>query len=325
MGARGFGFLVETPDCRVVLDPAVALGPRREFPVPHPREYRRVYALHARLVSACRRAEVVMISHFHQDHYKPVKTNFLYNVTTPAFARTLVAGKTVFHKDYTRAVNRSQARRGRRFLGHVRRVVASHEPVDGQTRRVGASGGTTLAFSPPVSHGPPGVPMGFVSCTAVEWDGTVVVFAPDVQGPSVPATTDWILARAPVAVFLGGPPLYLRGSKFLPRHERAATREVTRLARAVDDLVLDHHLLRSRAGLGWLARFDHAASVAKAFDLPDELLEADRAALYARDPPSPAFSHWATRARAHPGRGPPPGLPRDPPVLPGAGCRRDRG
>lgn len=84
-----------------------------------------------------------------------------------------------------------------------------------------------------------------------------------------------------------GPPLYLAGLS--PEQRQRAWENGLRLARGVNTLILDHHLLRSEAGLRWL---DRLASVtgrrvlcaADFMDHPRHLLEAWRRQLYAEMP-----------------------------------------
>jgi len=88
-------------------------------------------------------------------------------------------------------------------------------------------------------------------------------------------------------VLASGPPVYLPALS-LGEQEQALYR-VLRLAREVDRLILDHHLMRSRKGEQWL---DHASSVtgrkvicaADFMKRPRNLLEAERVLWYRKAP-----------------------------------------
>ena len=92
-----------------------------------------------------------------------------------------------------------------------------------------------------------------------------------------------ILAWHPTTVLASGPPIYLPSLTWGKRE--AALRRTLRLARKVDTLILDHHLLRSREGEKWL---DWVSSITNhkvicAADFMGQnrnLLEADRVSWY---------------------------------------------
>ena len=123
-----------------------------------------------------------------------------------------------------------------------------------------------LAFSPPVAHGEPHTHLGTVIMTRVK------------------------------DALVGGPPLYLSDFLGARRRERA-WRNAERLARSIDTLILDHHLLRCEEGLSWLDRLSsksgHRVMCAADFmEQPRCLLEARREALY-QEMPVPAGWHEA--------------------------------
>jgi predicted metallo-beta-lactamase superfamily hydrolase len=112
------------------------------------------------------------------------------------------------------------------------------------------------------------------------------VHASDIQlldGEAVSLILDW----QPDIVLVGGPPLYL--SWLSPRRQKIAWENARRLARRVDTLILDHHLLRCEEGLSWLDRLSsetgHRVICAADFmQRPRHLLEAQREQLYEEMP-----------------------------------------
>ena len=124
-----------------------------------------------------------------------------------------------------------------------------------------------------------------VMMTRIEED-TVFVHASDIQLLD-DATVDRILAWHPNILLASGPPLYLDRLD-VPLRDRA-WRNAVRLAEAVDILILDHHLLRSREGILWLEKIPlqpgHRAICAADFmKTPRRFLEADRETLYEKIP-----------------------------------------
>jgi len=132
----------------------------------------------------------------------------------------------------------------------------------------------------------PDTKLGTVMMTRIEVEDTVLVHASDIQfldGEAVSLIQDW----RPDIVLAGGPPLYL--PSFLSEQREIAWENALRLARAVDTLVLDHHLLRCEEGLSWLDRLSsetgHRVICAADFmGQPRRLLEARRGRLYEEKP-----------------------------------------
>jgi hypothetical protein len=136
--------------------------------------------------------------------------------------------------------------------------------------------------------------------TRVEAKDLVFVHASDIQlldNRAVSLIVDW---GADIAL-VGGPPLYL--SKFLLEQRTEAWENAKRLARHVDTLILDHHLLRSEEGLSWLDRLstETGQQVICAADFvgrPRCLLEARRVQLYEEMPVPDGWHEAYTRHEA---------------------------
>jgi predicted metallo-beta-lactamase superfamily hydrolase len=133
-----------------------------------------------------------------------------------------------------------------------------------------------------VPHGEPDTNLGAVMMTRIEDGDGVFVHASDIQLLDGEAVS-LILAWQPGIVLVGGPPLYLPWLS-LEQRDRAWANAL-RLARAVDTLILDHHLLRSEEGLSWLERLASRTShrvicAAEFMGHPLHLLEARRVQLY---------------------------------------------
>jgi hypothetical protein len=118
--------------------------------------------------------------------------------------------------------------------------------------------------------------------TRIASGGAVFVHASDIQLLDA-GTVSLILDWRPDIVLVGGPPLYLPWLSSTLRE--TAWRNAVRLARHVETLILDHHLLRGEEGLSWLdglsSETGHRVICAADFmGQPRRLLEARRRQLY---------------------------------------------
>jgi len=133
----------------------------------------------------------------------------------------------------------NQARRAKTLANSLGRILLVAE---------GMSDGT-LIFSLPVPHGERHMHGGSVMMTRVEEDGEVFVHASDIQMLDDIAIKQ-ILAWQPNIVLASGPPIYLPSLTL--EEQKDALRRTLCLAKKVDTLILDHHLMRSKKGEQWL-------------------------------------------------------------------------
>ena len=118
--------------------------------------------------------------------------------------------------------------------------------------------------------------------TRVEMGQEVFLHASDIQLLD-DTTIDLILAWQPDIVLAAGPPLYL--DRLAQKETERARNNALRLGEVVPMLILDHHLMRSSAGLEWLDTLSEELGkqlycVADFMHQPRCLLEADRIQLY---------------------------------------------
>jgi hypothetical protein len=143
-----------------------------------------------------------------------------------------------------------------------------------------------LSFSRAVPHGESGSTLGTLMMTRIEMGPNEFVHASDIQlldDPTVDQVIDW----EPDIVLAAGPPLYLERLS-ISRREQARCNAV-RLARSIDTVILDHHLMRSIDGTVWLHELCAAVGkkvycAADFMGRPRQLLEAERARLYEEMP-----------------------------------------
>jgi predicted metallo-beta-lactamase superfamily hydrolase len=273
LGVRGLCCAVKVENRKIVIDPGLALGYRRHGLLPHPAQVAVGEQMRRRILAELKDATDVVMSHFHGDHI-PLPNANPYQLKAQQ-AAPLYRTAQLWTKG-PQGLSENMLRR-RESLG---RVLNRRLPnVEGQ--RDGA-----LAFSPPVPHGRPNTKLGTVMMTRIESEDTVFVHASDIQlldGKAVSLILDW----QPDIVLVGGPPLYL--AWLSSKRREVARKNARRLARHVDTLILDHHLLRCEEGLSWLDRLSsetgHRVICAADFmERPRRLLEARRKQLYEEMP-----------------------------------------
>ncbi|ACB39871.1 MBL fold metallo-hydrolase [Pyrobaculum neutrophilum] len=282
LGVRSMCFYVETRDVRILFDAGVSLAPRRFGLPPHPRELERARAVRAEILRLAEAADVVTVSHYHRDHFTPWYPS-VYMATDGEMYKRVYGGKRVLLKS-PQDLNWSQRRRHYGLSKALREAGAEAVYADGGEW---AFGGTRVAASPPLWHGPAGSKTGRVLGFAVSDGEERLVFLPDVEGPLEPEPIAFARGARPTVVVVGGPPTYLGWDL-----EKA----VKNLAELVElrphTLVLAHHLLRD---VQWREKvaplFELAerrgvvvATYASLAGRPEELLEARRRELYAEEP-----------------------------------------
>jgi predicted metallo-beta-lactamase superfamily hydrolase len=310
LGVRSMCTYIETKDVRILIDAGVALGPRFHK-LPHPREYQARDACRAMIREYAAKADIVTISHYHNDHHTPNYLETVWLGSTAEESEQVYKDKIVLVKDIRNAINFSQRRRGWMFQRFMKKIGSKFDVADGKTYEYGA---TKLKVSQPVPHGEENGGLGWLLMTTIETDGERVIHASDVQGPMSKRTARVIMKEKPDVVVLGGPPLYLEGVKVDGKSIQEGIENAARIASKVPILIFEHHVLRSqnwreRAALVYDtgARNQHKVLMASDYlEREPQLLELNREHLYERDPPSDAFLKWTKLSREKQRVEPPP-------------------
>jgi len=301
LGVRSMCTFVETPDVRVLIDAGVALG-FRFGKLPHPREYRARNKCRAKIREFAAKADVIVVSHYHNDHHTPNYTETVYVGSSLEESEQVYQDKIVLLKDIRNAINFSQRRRGWMFQRFVKRIGGKCEIADGKTFEYGA---TQVRVSQPVPHGEEESELGWVVMTTIESRDDKLLHASDVQGPMAKGTARMILTESPDLLILGGPPVYLEGAKVDKAVIRKGIDNAVRITAKVPKTLFEHHLLRSE---DWRDRakpvYDsgrkagHAVTTAAEYAGETlQVLEAIRPQLYEEEPPSEAFLKWSMMKR----------------------------
>ncbi|MBY8997436.1 MAG: hypothetical protein KGD60_06875 [Candidatus Thorarchaeota archaeon] len=295
LGTRSLCTHVVTPDISILFDPSVALAKRYNLE-PHPTEFLALTNSLAKIMQAAAKSDILSVSHYHYDHVRPGFENHLYNLSTKSERREMFSGKIVLTKDNRENINPSQRRRGFYFEKDVKEVVTKIEWADNRSFKFN---NTKVTYSPPLPHGSTNSRLGYVLATLVEFSGSRFMFAPDVQGPIVQETLQYILQVAPDLLIVGGPPIYL--FRFTDKEREAAHNSLTVLASTIPTLVVDHHLMRDRTWKDWMLPVLKASekagnrvlTMAELSGEENMLLEAEREMHYKTEPPSEKFMNWA--------------------------------
>ena len=273
LGVRSLCCVVKTKSRKVVIDPGVALGFRRHGLLPHPVQVVASERTRRLIEKALEDTTDIVISHYHGDHHPLVDAN-PYQLSVERVAKLCMRPR-IWAKG-TKDLSYNQARRAKALANRLGRILTVAE---------GISDGI-LTFSSPIPHGERYRRGGSVMMTRVEEDGEVFVHASDIQMLDDIAIKQ-ILAWQPNIVLASGPPIYLPSLTLEGQED--ALRRTLRLAKKVDTLILDHHLMCSKKGEQWL---DYVSSLiahkvvcaADFMGLPRNLLEAERILWYKKLP-----------------------------------------
>ena len=272
LGVRGLCCFVKTKDRNILIDPGIALGYMRHKLLPHPVQIAVDEKVQKRIIDAWRESTDIVLSHFHGDHVPLADAN-PYQLDTGRLiglnAKVRIWTKDPAHFSPTEE-KRAKSLATILHVGLISAEGQEHGP---------------MTFSGPEPHGQANNPPETVMMTRIEED-EVFVHAPDIQLLD-DETVSRIIYWKPDIVLAGGPPIYL--SRLSEDQIRSACHNAERLCKAIDQVILDHHLMRSHEGLEWLKRLSSETGkpvmcAADFMNKPRLLLEADRERLYKRMP-----------------------------------------
>ncbi|MDI3475242.1 MAG: uncharacterized protein PWQ79_554 [Thermococcaceae archaeon] len=240
LGVRSLATFVEAGGIKILIDPGVALGPRRYGLPPANVEIESLHQMRRKIQGYARKADVVTISHYHYDHHTPFFEG-LYESSSEALAKEIYAGKLLFIKHPRENINFSQRKRAWAFLKNAEPIAKKIEYADGRSFDLG---GVTLEFSPAVPHGSEGSKLGFVVMVLIDDGRERVIHASDIQLLSRKAI-EWIIDKNPDLLITGGPPTYL-GPRAAGSWEIGVENlnEIIRETNA--EIILDHHIVRDK-------------------------------------------------------------------------------
>ncbi len=231
MGVRSMATLIEAKKLKIVIDPSAALGPSRYGLDPHPLELEELDRRLALIRKHTKSADVIIISHYHYDHYDPDEDFY--------------KGKLVIVKDWKNKINRSQRQRANAFIPKLETMAKEVTTADSNELELE---GVNLSFSPPLYHGPEGSKLGWVVSTLIDDGETKFLHTSDVQGPLTDEATNWILQANPDIAFLCGCLTYFLGWRYPRSLLDTANNNVIKILEKtkIKTLIIDHHLVRDK-------------------------------------------------------------------------------
>jgi predicted metallo-beta-lactamase superfamily hydrolase len=269
LGTRSMATYVETGDLKILIDPGVALGPRRYGLPPHPLELQRLEEHWETIKRYASRCDLLVVTHYHYDHHDPEEPG-------------VYEGKEVLIKHPTSKINYSQKRRAAYFIQQLSDLPERLEYCDGREFTYGE---TRLRFSDPVFHGTSSK-LGYVVEVSVREGEETFLFTSDVQGPSLDDQVTFIMKENPNIIFADGPMTYMLGYRYSAKSLEKSVENLEAILRQtrVERLIIDHHLLRDLDWRDRIARVfgtgKEVLTAAEFLGREPELLEARRKELY---------------------------------------------
>ncbi len=270
LGVRGLCCFVRTGDRKILIDPGIALGYVRHGLLPHPCQAAADEMLQEVIIEKWKQATDIIFSHFHGDHVPLADAN----------PYQLSLNKLKDLDNDKRFWTRKQSNRcglERKRADDISRMLKI-DYIEAEGREF-----DVLTFSEAVPHGDDKEKLGTVVMTKITDTDRSFVHASDNQLLNDKAVRI-ILEWAPDIVFSDGPPIYLT-NRISKAQLQKAHQNALRLAQNIKTVVLDHHLLRCRAGLRWLQKLSETAGkkilcAADFMGKPRMMLEAERKKFY---------------------------------------------
>jgi len=295
-GVRSMCTFVETPDINILLDAGVSLAPRRFGYPPHPFEFDALRKARERIIEFSELADIVTLSHYHLDHYTPPHKG-RYEWTDENTYKKIYGDKIVLAKNFQENINFHQSKRGYIFNKYVSEIAYKLHFVDAKNVKIG---NTILSFSPPLPHGLDNTKLGYVLLLTIEHGRMKIMFAPDVQGPISERVLQYIVKERPMILIIGGPPIYLMGSKFSEQDINKGLSNLVYLIRKsfIKKIIVSHHFLRdinwrreleSRLEKKYFSKIYTSAEYNREENL---FLEGVRDKIWKDDPPKKEFLDW---------------------------------
>ncbi len=225
---------IEDGENIVLIDPGVALGYRRSKLYPHPLQAAFGEIAKIRIVAFWMRATHIVISHPHGDHMP------LYNANPFQLPLDLIKDLNSLAKVYVcaYALNTREARRLNALANALRgRVMVVDRPLQDDV----------VVISGPYKHG---VGESFVFA-AIVIGAKVFVHLSDTQ-LLVDDVVELLRSWRPHIVFTDGPPIYRYDSVVKEKMLRTARKNLEKILKYADKVIIDHHILRCTEGFLWL-------------------------------------------------------------------------
>lgn len=276
LGVRSMATCLEAGGLRIMIDPAVSLGPRRYGLPPHPVELDRLNATWQDVRGLAESSDIIIVTHYHYDHHNPDEPD-------------IYRGKIVYIKDPKNRINFSQKRRAHYFLHRI-----GDEDIRIADGGEFSHGPLTIRFSQPVYHGTENR-LGYVVEVSISCGEDKVLYTSDVEGPAMDDQVSFIIEESPKTLILDGPMTYLLGYRYSEENLRRSANNIIKIigSTSIETIVIDHHFMRDMAYAERIPEVYRCAeeagvralSAAELAGRTPDLLEARRKELYRSSPP----------------------------------------
>ncbi|MCQ6254661.1 hypothetical protein [Methanocaldococcus sp.] len=240
LGVRSMATYVKTNDVGILIDPGVALAPKRSGLEPNDIEFKILKELRKKINEYAKKSDIITISHYHYDHYTPFFDDIY--LESKDYAKDIYKDKILLIKHPTEFINKSQMDRAKKFLDNVKDIAKKIEYADNKTFKFG---NTEIKFSPPFPHGKDDK-LGYVLITTVKEGDFKFMHTSDTQGILSDDVRDYIVNEKPNLIFIGGPPTYMMHKYGKKNLEKTNENLKYIVENTGADIIIDHHLLRDK-------------------------------------------------------------------------------
>ena len=108
---------IQTKEVKIVIDPAVALAPKRFDLPPHQIEKAKKEELWGKVKNESADAKILILTHYHFDHFDPKEPE-------------IYTSKRVLLKNPKRVINKSQKKRAALFISSLKNLVKGFSYAD---------------------------------------------------------------------------------------------------------------------------------------------------------------------------------------------------
>ncbi len=226
---------IVTKDCKIMIDPGAALGPRRYGLPPTELERETLENAKKKILEKSRDCDIIIITHYHYDHIpRPEEDEIIQEI---------FKNKKVYSKNIHKFINYSQRDRGREFENSVKKITDKYYYGDDKEFEIG---NTTISLSHPVFHGEVKTKLGYVLMVSVKRGKESFVYGSDAEGPLDPNGVNFIIEHNPSTTILDGPITYMLHYRL---SEKNLNKSIENMKKIIDNIraekiVYDHHLVR---------------------------------------------------------------------------------
>lgn len=269
-------------DQGILIDPGTSIAPKRFKLPPSKPEFEALKESRRKILEYANKSSIITISHYHHDHFTPFESNKFLESSSKA-AYKIYSGKKLFLKNPQQNINKNQASRAKKLLQNLETIdVDEINYSDGHKFQIGD---TNLKFSPALPHGGDNGPLGYIVGCSITYQGKKLLHASDVQGPMSDIALEYILSESPDKLILSGPPLYLLGYVLSSADLKKAKANLEEICQKVPQVVVDHHLFRSKNGLDFIKEISKTTNskiipASLIIEKEPVLLESERKKLY---------------------------------------------